>query len=324
MKKYGLLCILLSFFLLLIPLLRYPKKPNARPTAAMLVKDDPVPAKQGVTDTFRLLHSDSGKVETLSAKDYLCGVVAGEMPPTYEAEALKAQVVAAYTFACRRKANNKDKSYDISDDCTVDQACLSKADACKKWGEKAEEYLQKIEKAVDEVYGFAVLYDGDLALTAYHAVSSGRTESSADIWGGEVPYLISVTSDGDRTAPNYKNTATFTPTDFADRCTAIVTLSGDPEKWVGEMTRTGAGSVKTVMLGGKQISGADLRAALGLKSSNFEIACQSDKITVTTFGYGHGVGMSQYGANEMAKQGSGFAEILGWYYPGCTVRKITA
>ncbi len=323
MKKFGLLCIILVLALLLVPLVRFHEiEKTSVISVAGSVVDAPPPAKKATAESFRLYRAGSGKIVTLSADEYICGVVSAEMPASYESEALKAQAVAAYTFACRRKANSSDKKYDISDDCSVDQAYRSKAECYEKWGKNADLYWQKIHDAVAAVIGEMVLYDGRAALTAYHAISSGKTESSENVWGGKVPYLIPVSSEADRLASGYQKTATFSEKTFVSKLSGLTSFKGQPQNYVGKITRTSSGTVKKIVLCGKTVSGGKVYGALGLRSGNFEIVYKNHAFQVTTYGFGHGVGMSQNGANEMAKQGSTYREILCWYYPGCTVEKV--
>ncbi len=325
MKKYVFFGIVLLLTMTLIPLSQLKTTLTVRDTVAAFVphkSDRPVQSR--ASGTVRLRRAKSNTVETVDRLDYICGVVAAEMPAEYEKEALKAQAVAADTFLRRRQTAASGKAYDISDDYTVDQAYLSEAECREKWGEKADTYLEKIRSAVRETEYDTVLYEGKPALTVYHAVSSGKTESSADIWGGKLPYLIPVSSDGDRLAPNYKSTVVFSAAELKEKLKSLVTFSGKPEKYVGKAVRTESGAVRTIRLCGTELTGASVRAALDLKSTNFELSFLDGKFSVTTYGRGHGVGMSQYGANRMAKQGSDYREILLWYYPGCTVEKIKA
>ena len=159
--------------------------------------------KQEKGDTFRICDMQTDTVSVLTADEYIFGVVAAEMPALYEPEALKAQAVAAYTLACRRRADNKDKSYDLTTDYTVDQSYISKADAEKRWGDKAEEYSKKIKDAVADVKNLIVTYEGEPITAVYHAISSGKTEDSRDIWGGSLSYLKPVASPGDKLSPDY-------------------------------------------------------------------------------------------------------------------------
>ena len=274
-------------------------------------------------DSFRVLIADTGEIKNMSAEDYIFGVVAAEMPALYEKEALKAQAIAAYSFALRRRAASDNKNYDISTDFTVDQSYVSEEEIKAKWGEKAEEYSNKIRSAVKEVKGLAVCYKDEVALTPYHAISCGTTESSKDIWGGSYSYLVSVDSVWDKLAKNYLSSESFSAEEIKSKLGNGYTYKGDSSGWISVTEKTKYGSVKKVKVCGKEISGEDLRKALGLRSLNFTVEYKNSNFTFTVKGYGHGVGMSQNGADYMAKQGSDYKEILEYYYSGCKVKSVT-
>ena len=157
--------------------------------------------------------------------------------------------------------------------------------------------------------------------SVYHALSSGQTESAENIWGDEIPYLKPVSSESDKLANDYISTAVFNAEELKEKLKKEITLTGDPSNYFGECVRTSSGTVKSIDVCSKSLSGAELRNLLDLRSANFEVNFQGDNFTFTTYGYGHGVGMSQYGANAMAKQGNNFKEILTHYYSGCKIKK---
>ena len=322
MRKNIILVILLPIFLLLIPLPTLESSQANLPfnaTAPLYSENGNAPVS---SDSFRILLTESNTVTVLSANDYIFGVLAAEMPALYHEEALKAQAVAAYTFACRRRAANTLKEYDISDDYTTDQAFITEAEAREKWGENADSYIQKLKSAVAETAGLTVTYDGELALTVYHSVSSGKTESAENVWGNKIPYLVSVDSSADRLAKNYLKDFQFTVEEFKRGLEKLCNFDKDEKNWVGKCIRTDSGCVKQINICGEALSGADVRTALSLTSSAFEISYKDGVFTVTCKGYGHGVGMSQHGANVMAQQGSDFKEILSHYYKGCKVERL--
>lgn len=317
MKKIFSLSVILLAILLLLPLcvLKNDQNTTSAVTTAVL---EPV-LGQGSTIDFKVLISKTGKIETLSAEDYIFGVVAGEMPALYEEEALKAQAVCAYTFALWRQRENKDKDYDISDDYTTDQCYISVEQAREKWGSKADAYEQKIRNAVKSVLLQKLTYDGDIILSVYHSLSSGKTESAKNVWGKEYPYLQAVASVGDKLANNYITTAQFNPSQIE---TALgITMPKDLKTAFTDITRTESGTIKSLKIGDTQFKGSKVREALKLKSSNFEIKQNDNGFTFTVYGYGHGVGMSQNGANYMAQQGSDYKEILKHYYTGCEIMR---
>ena len=265
--------------------------------------------------TFKIKDKDTGEITEMNANDYIRGVVSAEMPALYEEEALKAQAVAAYSFACYKKERSTG-DFDLTTDPAFYQSYVSDEKAKKNWGSKAEEYLEKINSAVEEVSGKRLTYNGKTALCAYHAISSGKTENCKEVWGGDLPYLTSVDSIGDKLCDDYISTVTFSP----EKIISKLSLSGENKTGIFKnFKRLKTGRVKTVDCDSKELSGAEVAKKLGLRSSNFEVSYKKNKYCFTVKGFGHGVGMSQNGAQYMAKQGSGYEEILLHYYPGCKI-----
>lgn len=318
MKKNIIFAIITAVSLLLLPLTSFSSGNTAiTPAAAPISQEEEIKA----SETFRLLLNESGKIEEIDADEYVFGVVAAEMPVLYEEEALKAQAIAAYTFALRRKLEATEKDYDISDNFKTDQAYISKEEAAEKWGEKADEYTKKLETIVKSVSGRYLSFEGEPALCVYHAVSCGVTENAEDIWGNKTPYLVSVESRYDLLAPNYSQTFTFSTDEFKEKLSSVCEMGDDISKWLGPTERSGTGRVESITICGKKITGEELRNALVLPSNYYEITFQDNQFTIHTKGYGHGVGMSQNAANEMAKRGCTHKEILSKYYPDCTLQK---
>lgn len=313
MRKIIYTALLFMVLLLVLPLcaVKRNSKPNLVQTNAYT---DGVYVKAEKSESFRVLISDSKKIEVMSAEDYIFGVVAAEMPALYESEALKAQAVAAYSFACIRRAQNKNLEYDITTDPALDQSYLNLDAAKLKWGENYNEYREKILNAVKAVSGKTVKYKGEIALTLYHAISSGKTENSLDVWGGEYEYLTSVDSVWDKLSPNYLSSQTFSFDELKVKLSDYNFASNNIKA-----DRTNVGTVKSLKVDGKEISGEKLRESLNLRSANFSVKVDSAGVTFETVGYGHGVGMSQYGADYMAKQGADYKEILKHYYKNATV-----
>lgn len=285
--------------------------------------DDTVlePLPTGRVERVRVLRSESGETIELSISDYLFCVVAAEMPALYETEALKAQAVAAYTYLLYKVGANSQGEYDITDDSKIDQAFVTTEAAREKWGENADTYEEKIRSAVNSVLHEKITYNGELIMAAYHAISSGKTENAVDIWGGNYAYLSSVESNGDKLAPEYLTTVELSSDDFVQKMSSAVSLEGNASGWIGEIDRTESGSVITAVIGGKSISGSEIRKLLSLRSANFDVSVSDSKIVFTVRGYGHGVGMSQYGAHYMAMQGKNYKEIISYYYTGCQIEK---
>lgn len=319
MKKLYLVSILiLAVCMLFVPLAAGGVQSGAEGLPAMGKDTEVFLPTDGKAETIKVYRSESGKTEEMSVEDYLFCVVAAEMPALYENEALKAQTVAAYTYALK-KAASSDKDYDITDDYSVDQAFVTVEAAREKWGSNADTYEQKIRSAISAVLYEKITYDSEPILAAYHAISSGKTENAADIWGGNYAYLTAVDSEGDKLSPDYMSSVTFSPDELARKLSGLVETGGDAASWIGEISRTGSGSVITAVICGKAVAGDKIRSALSLRSANFEIAYADGAFTFTVKGYGHGIGMSQYGAHYMAMQGKTYKEILLHYYSGCKI-----
>lgn len=272
------------------------------------------------SENIRVYITEKDSVETFSAKDYIFGVVAAEMPALYETEALKAQAVAAYTYMSYKMEHKAKDEYDITDSYKTDQAFITRKEARKKWGEKATEYETKIDLAIDEVLYKKLTYNGKTILAAYHAISFGVTEDAKEIWGDGYPYLCSVDSTGDKLSKDYLTHVELSVDTLKEKLSSLTTFSGEASKYFGKIERTAAGSVKNITICGKSVSGSDVRAALELRSSNFTISFEDNKFIFEVKGYGHGLGLSQYGAHYMAQQGKNYKEILLHYYSGSEIK----
>lgn len=250
---------------------------------------------------------------------YLVGVVLGEMPASFEPEALKAQAVAARTYTWKAVCSGgKHGDSSVCTDPSCCQAWISEADYLAQGGTR--EGLDKVRQAVTDTSGLVLTYGGELIEATYFSCSGGSTEEAAAVWGTDYPYLQAVDSPGEENAPHDRDTVAFTPQAFQDALG--VSLQGSPEAWFGEVTYTPGGGVDTLAIGGQRYTGVYLRSALGLRSTAFTLEAAENQIVITTHGYGHRVGMSQYGADAMAVTGSDFRQILAHYYPGTTLETI--
>lgn len=268
---------------------------------------------------------------SLTPLEYIKGVVAAEIPMSYHEEAVKAQAVAAHSYALYRiQQCLNDPEYIpgtpyLTTDPATCQAYLDEAGREELWGDAFAAYEEKLTNAVNAVINDVLLYEGKPALAMFHAVSSGKTENAADVFSTSTAYLVSVTSEGDSLSPAYSETKTVTTDEMKNALLSIdssIALSEDPASWFQDVVRSEAGSVLTITVGGKSIKGTDLRTKLSLASANFTISFASDVFTIETKGKGHGVGMSQYGADFFARQGKSYKEILAHYYPGTTLSAI--
>lgn len=264
--------------------------------------------------TLRVL--TDGGVREMTVEDYLVGTLLAEMPADFPAEALKAQAIASRTFALRKAESGKHVGADV---CTS-YAC------CQGWTESgSEEAPDRIRQAVRDTDGLVLTYDGALIDATFFCCTNGKTESALAVWGSDIPYLRSVDSPGEEDAPRYEDAAVFSAADFAERIAAIApeaNLSGAPTNWIGQIERTDGGGIGTVFIGGAAVKGTALRSALGARSTDMTFAVTDNEITVTTHGFGHRVGFSQYGAKAMAENGADFAEILAHYYPDTEIKKL--
>ncbi len=249
-----------------------------------------------------------GTPETMPLSDYLVGVLMGEMPASYPLEALKAQAVAARTYTLRRMEGGGV----LSDDPAVCQAYVPISDAPEKYGAQAEQTLEKLRQAVAETDGQVLRYQGELITATYFSCSGGKTESAQAVWGGDIPYLLSVDSPGEEDAGSFSSTVTLTPAEVMERLE--VTDLG-----VSSVSYTEGGGVDTMTIGGKTFTGTELRSLLGLRSTKFTMEVTSDTVTFSVTGFGHRVGMSQNGARVMAEDGKSYEEILKWYYTGVEI-----
>jgi stage II sporulation protein D len=278
-------------------------------------------------ETIRVLLS--GTVTEMSMSDYLQGVVRAEMPASFQQQALCAQAVAARTYTLYKtlSGGNHGDTADVCDDPTCCQAYLSREQAAANWGDSAQRCEAKVENAVSMTDGETILYGGTPILAVFHSSSAGRTKSAGEVWTKDLPYLQSVESPekGDQ-IPNYYSTLTLTADEFSRKFLAAypqADLSGDCTGWVRDLTITEGTNVDTVTVGGVRVRGSEMRTIFSLRSASFELEAGDGQLTFYVTGYGHGVGMSQYGANEMAAQGSTWQEILQHYYTGVTLAQWT-
>lgn len=266
-----------------------------------------------------LVRQEDDTVSQMDMDSYLVGVVLAEMPVSFEDEALEAQSGGCENL-CPEGWETGGKHGDCSV-CTRSECCqgyIGDEDYLSQGG--TEEGLKKVRAAVAAASGWVLTYEGELIEATYFSCSGGSTEDAAAVWGTEFPYLQAVASPGEEKAVHYTDTVRFSAEAFQDALG--VTLSGSPGGWFRDVTYTDGGGVDTIVIGGTSHKGTDLRSALGLRSTAFSISTTEDTVIITTRGYGHRVGMSQYGADAMAVTGSTCPEILAHYYPGTTLTKL--
>ena len=278
--------------------------------------------------TVQVYNMDTEQLMTLDLEQYLTGVVAAEMPASFSEEALKAQAVAARTFTVSRMEHPSpnvtalDSRAQLSTSPETCQAWISAEEQERRWGKQYKAYHRKIVQAVAETAGEVLRYDGTLIEPLYHAsCGGGRTEDAAEVWGNARPYLVSVECNHPAD-PHTGQKVTMTLQDMTQRLGVTGAVpAGSFGDFMQLVASTASNRVKTLRVGGQEFSGAALRSALGLKSSLISWTVSGDKITFTTNGYGHGVGLCQYGANYYAEQGDSYAQILARYYPETQLSK---
>ena len=280
-------------------------------------------------DTIKLLHADTGEIEELPLDTYLLGVVSAEMPANFEQEALNAQALVArtYTIYSIVHSGGKHGEADICDDSTCCQAWISKEDRMARWDEaERENNLRKIEIAVNTTAGKIITYNGEVIDAFFHSNSGGATEAPVNVWGGtNYPYLQSVETAGEDAYSQYSSEMVLTKEELKNKILAkhsdfIIDYSQSDCIQILEYTESGR--VKTIKIGNLNLSGVEVRTLLGLRSANFEVSIEGENIKFAVKGYGHGVGMSQTGADSMAKQGSNYEEIVKHFYTGVEITEM--
>ncbi len=277
----------------------------------------------------RLYHHDSGQIEEIALNEYVTGVVAAEMPAAFPVEALKAQAVAARTYVLKRLAaggvvNREHPEADVCDDHHHAQAWLSQEQMKERWGViNYYRHYYKIRQAVDDTGNTVITYQGDLIDPLYHSTCGGRTENSGAVWKFDIPYLKSVNCPYENN-PKLVQTVSYTLAQaqkaLGINLEAVPVSKGSAPMDTVEQTETGR--VKTVRAGDVDLPAVLVRERLGLRSTNFSCRLQGDKLVFTTVGYGHGVGMCQYGAKGLAEHGYSYREILKHYYTGVEIQTI--
>lgn len=313
-----------SFIIKAIPVRATDEKENDE----LKVQEDNYISLSG-TDTIKVYITKEDKVVEVPIEEYVKSVVSGEMPAGFEVEALKAQSVAARTYVAAKRGRPCDiaKGGDVCD-TTHCQVYIGKEERITKWEDKGQEYWDKISKAVDETKGKVLAYNKELVqYPQFFSTSSGMTENSKDVFSGDLPYLVSTESIGEEeVAPRFNGEVKLDINKFVETINAKfqdakLTVNNLSEQ-INIISRSNAGGVKEIKLGEATVRGLDFRLAIGLNSTNFQYTISNDAIIFTTKGYGHGVGMSQWGANVMAKNGSDYSSILKHYYTGIELEEL--
>lgn len=276
--------------------------------------------------TLRVLISSTGQIEEIPLEEYVVGVVAAEMPASFPQEALRAQAVVARTYVLKRLeapvAGGHSEGADICTDPAHCQGWISANEMRRRWGWWGYwGYRRRIEEAVEATRGLVLRYQGELIDPVYHSTCGGKTAAAEEVWGYPVAYLQSVDCPWDRDSPYYKQVVSLTPLEiwprlFPDTSSVPVTAA---ELDLEIISHTPSGRVSMARLGSYTFTGGQLRTRLGLNSTNFTWSREGRRIFITTYGYGHGVGLCQYGARGMARAGKDFQDILKYYYTGVNI-----
>lgn len=346
MKKVLIISLMLSVFTLAFSILMSLADPieaggnqaatappaSASPTSAAPASGSPtmsaVPNAEYAfyDDDVTVRVSADGVVKIMTMRQYLIGVVAAEMPASFDLEALKAQAVAARTETLYHILLFKSETHpdaDVCSDPTCCQAFKNDSELREKWGGAYADYINKITVAVQSTDGECLIYNNAPIQAVFHSSSAGQTANSGEVWAFDLPYLVSVKSpETAADVPNFVSSVTVSLSDFKEtvlKTYPTASFSKDTSKWVTDIAYTESGRIKTLRLGGVIVPGPSLRSMFGLRSTAASIEINDKNVIFTTTGYGHGVGMSQYGANAFAQAGKSYREILSWYYNGVTI-----
>ena len=278
---------------------------------------------------IKLLHKSTNEIEEVPLDKYLCNVVSAEMPADYEKEALKAQAIVARTYTIYKIQNKKHENADICDDSSCCQAWVSKETRLSRWDEdKRESNWKKIEECVNETKGKIITYEGKPINAFFHANSGGKTEIPVNVWGGTgYPYLQVVETAGEEGYDQYESEVSLTKEELIDKLEtkySDISIDFNNQDDIKILEYTDSGRVKTVKFGNHNLSGVEARTLLGLRSTNFEISRDGDNIKFAVKGYGHGVGMSQTGADSLAKEGKNCFDIINHFYIGVQITDVNS
>lgn len=342
MKKIGYYVLITIFLMIMLPIvilggigsgIKIPGVINRLSSYIDNVPKDIKYSDNNGGEKIKVFVEDENKIVEMYIEDYLRGVIAAEMPASFNDEALKAQAIAARTFAYSHLTKyggggcSKHPNADVCSEVHC-QAWMSKEERFKNWDPKeAQSNWDKISKAVEDTKDMVLAYKGELANNIlFHSTSGGRTENCKEVFGYDVPYLVSVESPNEEESPSFQSKVVMKRDEFIKRIKQLNPKTNVSSSSLATQVKvidyTQGGRVKTLKVGDKTFSGVDIRWAMGLKSANFSISIDSKNVTFTVKGNGHGVGMSQWGANEMGKRGKKYDEILKHYYTGIEIVKI--
>lgn len=340
MKKVAIYLVIILVLCFILPVI-FTKKFDVVETMASILKENLEQSENKLDEvevidydyskykTVKLLHSNTEEIEEVNLDEYLCNVVSAEMPVDFDIEALKAQAIVARTYTMYKIINNagKHEGADICDSSSCCQAWISKEGRFERWDEdKRQENWNKITTAVNETVGKIITYEGAPINAFFHSNSGGITEIPLNVWGGQgYPYLQVVETSGEDGYTQYNSEVTLTKTELLEKLKekySDIEIDFEAEESIKILENTESGRVRTIKFGNKELSGVETRTLLGLRSTNFEVNINEDNITFSVIGYGHGVGMSQTGADALAKQGYNYEEIIKHFYIGVEIINI--
>lgn len=313
MKLYLILTVIICFTLAFLPLTLI----NFNTGESGYTQT--VTQKSGENSTVSVFLTQTGKVADIDTLEYLVGVVAAEMPASYNTEALKAQAVASFSYLMWVRENADNPDYDITSDSETHQGYLTQEEMKEKWGDKYDTYKSRIYEAVSAVYGEYLTYKNEAALALYHAISPGMTQGSKEVWESELPYIKPKAAPGDSLSPDYDSSLSVPCRKIREVFSVESDISDSELLDISALSDTSF--VKEIAIGEKTVSSGDIAAKLGLRSPYFTAEYNQGNYIFNVKGYGHGLGMSQYSADYMARQGSDYKEILEHFYQGTKITK---
>ena len=330
MKDYITLCLIMTVILIIAPFCVFlpsetgQEHTDESSTAATIADQTDITDSGSDKDnnTISVFLTADSKTVTMNMRDYLIGVVAAEMPASYETEALKAQAVVAATYAEYRKLHpDNETEGDISDSSTIHQGYMTIDEMKDKWGDTFDSYYNRIASAVDAVDGITITYDNEPIRAAYHAISNGQTESAKTLWGEDISYLQSVDSTWDKSSTRFSTEVVFSADEIKNlmKDQKGVKFSDNEEDWIEITKISPSGTVLECRICNIKMTGTEVRNLFSLRSASFEVNYNNGQFIFSVQGYGHSVGMSQNGANCMAKEGKSYDEIIKHYYTGVNI-----
>ena len=325
MKKIILIIIVIVLIIFLIPILGTKRFKIINDTVQSSADNKNYDYKE--YDTVKLLHTKTGEIEELQLDEYLLGVVSSEMPASFHEEALKAQAIVARTYTIYKIKHSKHENADICDDSNCCQAWISKEDRFEKWNiEDRESNWEKIEKAVNDTKGKIITYNGEPINAFFHSNSGGVTDTAFSVWGGtNYPYLQAVATSGEDAYSQYNSEVILTKEEFISKMKEYHTdfnIDFESENSIQILNYTEGGRIDNIKIGNLELTGVEVRNIFSLKSAKFTIEIGEENIKFKVIGYGHGVGMSQTGADSIAKNGGNYEEIIKHFYTGVEISNI--